>query len=69
MTDELQDAARYRWLRDNGFVNEKNPSRAIIGDKAKAKVAFRYWCEPDVLDKLIDESLIKTASSSAKSDF
>lgn len=49
------DAERYRWLRDNGYVNEKTPSRAIIGNKLKATIAFRYWCSPEELDKLIDE--------------
>lgn len=50
-----KDAARYRWLRENGLANEKRESRAVLprGGK-KASMAFRYWTTPEELDMTID---------------
>jgi len=50
-----KDAARYRWLRENGLANEKRESRAVLprGGK-KASMAFRYWTAPEELDMTID---------------
>lgn len=53
-----KDAARYRWLRENGLANEKRESRAVLprGGK-KASMAFRYWTTPEELDMTIDAML------------
>lgn len=53
-----KDAARYRWLRENGLANEKRESRAVLprGGK-KASMAFRYWTTPEELDMTIDTML------------
>lgn len=51
---DKRDAERYRWLKANGYVNEKNASNMVIGDSKKAQIAFRYWCSPNTLDELID---------------
>ena len=53
-----KDAARYRWLRENGLANEKRESRAVLprGGK-KASMAFRYWTTPEELDMTIDVML------------
>ena len=52
---DIMDAARYRWLRENGRANEKRESRAVLprGGK-KASMAFRYWTTPEELDMTID---------------
>ena len=61
-----KDAARYRWLRENGLANEKRESRAVLprGGK-KASMAFRYWTTPEELDMTIDAMI--AAAPEAKS--
>ena len=55
---DIMDAARYRWLRENGRAHEKRESRAVLprGGK-KASMAFRYWTTPEELDMTIDAML------------
>lgn len=60
---DKRDARRYRWLKEHGYANEKNASKAIIGDRKKAKVAFRYWCSPTELDSLIDDATLKNIAA------
>lgn len=53
-----KDAARYRWLRKNGLVNEKCESRAVLPRSGKkASMAFRYWTTPEELDMMVDTML------------
>ena len=53
-----KDAARYRWLRENGLANEKRESRAVLPRSGKkASMAFRYWTTPEELDMTIDAML------------
>lgn len=54
-----KDAGRYQWLKLHGYANEKNYSSAVIGDNKKARIAFRYWCQPQTVDELIDAAMKK----------
>lgn len=55
-----KDAARYRWLRENGSCNEKRGYGAVIdaySNPSKRLIAFRYWCDADQLDAAIDAAM------------
>lgn len=51
------DAARYRWLRDNGRCDGKR-SGVVIGVPLSATLSFRYWVAPPSLDVLIDAAML-----------
>lgn len=62
LEDELEanelDAKRYRWLRDNGGLQEGRESRGvtILKDGWKVVLDFGYWVTPEELDAAIDAS-------------
>lgn len=67
---DRRDAARYRWLRDNCFINTHNDRAkpyAVIHVHLESKGGYDYWvhpgCSPGVgipsLDTAVDAAIAK----------
>lgn len=53
---DKEDAERFRWLMANGFVNEKQPSRAVADSSLlKSLFVFRYWGTAEEVIAVIDK--------------
>jgi hypothetical protein len=53
----IQDADRYRWLKENGNAHSKRVSKASLDNDTglKSLFSFSYWCEN--LDEAIDKAM------------
>lgn len=54
-----RDAARYRWLKENGQSNDKKNSMAVIHlNSLKSLMVFRFWVSSEKLDEIIDTAMV-----------